>query len=98
MATVSFPLGAGQFMAGDLTTHEQVSNLLGNFTWTGKNLTVEEQDILEHWQTPYSGVYVSLAGFILFTVSMYITIGVYIIELDSVTVYFFDCKLNYPSS
>ncbi|KAF2900622.1 hypothetical protein ILUMI_05561 [Ignelater luminosus] len=67
VATISFPLGAGQFMAGDLTTHEQVSNLLGNFTWTGKNLTVEEQDILEHWQTPYSGVYVSLTGFMLFT-------------------------------
>ncbi|KAK5638942.1 hypothetical protein RI129_013237 [Pyrocoelia pectoralis] len=67
VATVSFPLGTGQFMAGDLNTHDQVSNLFSNFTWTGEELTVQEQGILDHWQTPYSGVYVSLAGFIVFT-------------------------------
>ncbi|XP_031330673.1 chloride channel protein 2 isoform X3 [Photinus pyralis] len=67
VSTVSFPLGSGQFMAGELNTHDQVSNLFSNFTWTGKTLTVEEQAIVEHWQTPYSGVYVSLGGFIVFT-------------------------------
>ncbi|KAF5285463.1 hypothetical protein FQA39_LY16637 [Lamprigera yunnana] len=67
VATVSFPLGLGQFMAGDLNSHDQVSSLFSNFIWTSKNLTVEEQDIIEHWETPYSGVYVSLGGFIAFT-------------------------------
>lgn len=61
-------------MAGDLTTHDQVSSLFSNFTWTKSNLTVEEQDVIEHWVTPYSGVYVSLGGFIVFTVNNYISI------------------------
>lgn len=67
VATVSFPLGLGQFLAGDLTTHDQVSTLFANFTWTKANLTVEEQAILNHWQTPWTGVIVNLAGFMGFT-------------------------------
>lgn len=68
VASISFPLGTGQFIAGDLTTHQQVVSLFSNFTWTKDNLTVEEQDIVNHWITPYSGVWVSLTGFVLFTV------------------------------
>ncbi|KRT78773.1 hypothetical protein AMK59_7172, partial [Oryctes borbonicus] len=67
VSSVSFPLGFGQFMAGDLTTHQQVINLFSNFTWTKSNFTVEELDVLNHWTTPYSGVWVSLIGFVLFT-------------------------------
>nr|XP_022908827.1 chloride channel protein 2 [Onthophagus taurus] len=67
ISTVSFPLGLGQFIAGDLTTHEQVLNLFSNFTWTNSNLTVEQQAVLNHWITPYTGVFINLAGFVLFT-------------------------------
>ncbi|KAI4454529.1 chloride channel protein 2 [Holotrichia oblita] len=67
VASISFPLGTGQFIAGDLTTHQQVVSLFSNFTWTKDNLTVEEQDLVNHWITPYSGVWVSLTGFVLFT-------------------------------
>ena len=68
VSSVSFPLGLGQFTAGDLTTHQQVSNLFSNFTWTKGNLSVEEQALVAHWTTPYTGIYVNLVGFVLFTV------------------------------
>ncbi|XP_019876092.2 chloride channel protein 2 isoform X2 [Aethina tumida] len=67
VSTISFPLGTGQFIAGDLTTHDQVASLFSNFTWTNSNLTVEEQEILNHWTTPYTGVYVNLVCYIVFT-------------------------------
>lgn len=69
ISTISFPLGTGQFIAGDLTTHDQVASLFSNFTWTNNNLTVAEQEILNHWQTKYSGVYINLVCYIVFTVS-----------------------------
>ncbi|CAH0549331.1 unnamed protein product [Brassicogethes aeneus] len=67
VSTISFPLGTGQFIAGDLTTHEQVVSLFSNFTWTNSNLTVEEQEIINHWTTPYAGVYVNLVCYVVFT-------------------------------
>ncbi|XP_026467540.1 chloride channel protein 2-like isoform X2 [Ctenocephalides felis] len=67
VASVSFPLGFGQFMAGDLNTHDQVAGLFTNFTWTKGNLSVQEAEVVKHWITPYSDVFISLSGFLLFT-------------------------------
>lgn len=67
VASVCFPLGPGRYMAGDLTTHDQVAQLFTNFTWTKDDFTVEEAEILRHWSTDHSNVFVSLAGFTLFT-------------------------------
>ncbi|XP_065333405.1 chloride channel protein 2 isoform X1 [Cloeon dipterum] len=67
VASVSFPPGLGQFMAADLSTHDQVSGLFTNFTWTKENLTVEEIDVVRHWTTNYTDVHFSLASFTLFT-------------------------------
>ncbi|XP_059489334.1 chloride channel protein 2 isoform X2 [Neocloeon triangulifer] len=67
VASASFPPGLGQFMAADLTTHDQVHGLFTNFTWTKDNLTVEEIDVVRHWSTDLTDVHVSLAGFTLFT-------------------------------
>ena len=67
-ASVSFPLGLGQFMAGDLNTHDQVHGLFTNFTWTKSDLSVEEMSVVQHWSTPHSDVFVGLLGFVLFTV------------------------------
>jgi hypothetical protein len=69
--TVSFPLGLGQYFAGDLTTHQQVTDLFSNFTWTSANLTADQHSILKHWTTHHSGVFISLSGYIAFTVSLY---------------------------
>ncbi|XP_032669295.1 chloride channel protein 2 isoform X1 [Odontomachus brunneus] len=67
VSSVSFPLGLGQFMAGDLNTHDQVYGLFTNFTWTKKNLVAEEMNIVKHWSTPYTDVFSGLLGFVLFT-------------------------------
>ncbi|KAK7793887.1 hypothetical protein R5R35_003570 [Gryllus longicercus] len=66
VATVSFPLFLGQYMAGDLNSHDQVSGLFTNFTWTKEDLTVEEAEIVSHWSTTHTDVFVSLAGFTIF--------------------------------
>ncbi|EEB12858.1 Chloride channel protein ClC-Ka, putative [Pediculus humanus corporis] len=66
-ASTCFPLGLGRYMAGDLSTHDQVTSLFTNFTWTKSEFTVEEVEILRHWSTDHSNVFVSLGGFTLFT-------------------------------
>ncbi|XP_012539647.1 chloride channel protein 2 isoform X2 [Monomorium pharaonis] len=67
VSSVSFPLGLGQFMAGDLNTHDQVFGLFTNFTWTKKNLSVEEMNIVKHWSTSYTDVFSGLLSFVLVT-------------------------------
>lgn len=67
VSSVSFPLGLGQFMAGDLNTHDQVYGLFTNFTWTKQELGVEEMNMVKHWSTAYTDVFIGLVGFIAFT-------------------------------
>ncbi|CAK9798858.1 Chloride channel protein 2 [Anthophora plagiata] len=67
VSSVSFPLGLGQFMAGDLNTHDQVYGLFTNFTWTKEELGVEEMNIVKHWSTNYTDVFIGLFGFVAFT-------------------------------
>lgn len=55
-------------MAGTLNTHDQVTNLFSNFTWSSENLTVAEQDIVKNWKTPYTGIFVNLAIYIAYQV------------------------------
>lgn len=69
VSSVSFPLGLGQFMAGDLNTHDQVYGLFTNFTWTKQELGVEEMNIVKHWSTVYTDVFIGLIGFVAFTVN-----------------------------
>ncbi|XP_059609893.1 chloride channel protein 2 isoform X2 [Phlebotomus argentipes] len=67
VSTISFPLGLGQFIAGELSTHEQVLQLFTNFTWTKPELTVEQAAIVKHWTTSYTNVFVNLTIYTLFT-------------------------------
>ncbi|XP_076183034.1 chloride channel protein 2 isoform X5 [Ptiloglossa arizonensis] len=67
VSSVSFPLGLGQFMAGDLNTHDQVYGLFTNFTWTKQELGVEEMNTVKHWSTAYTDVFTGLLGFVAFT-------------------------------
>lgn len=71
VSSVSFPLGLGKFMAGDLNTHDQVHGLFTNFTWTKTDLNVEEMNVVRHWATPYTDVFTGLFSFALVTVSVY---------------------------
>lgn len=66
-SSVSFPLGLGRFMAGDLNTHDQVTGLFSNFTWTKDELTVEESEVLRHWTTKSTDHFICLTGFIIYT-------------------------------
>lgn len=97
VASVSFPLGLGQFIAGDLTTHEQVTALFINFTWTKPNHTVEEMNILQHWSTPHTDVFIGLFGFIAFTVVINQDCDSFIKSIGKMLILFdFPSKLFFP--
>lgn len=70
VSSLSYPLGTGQFIAGELSTHDQVSQLFSNFTWSTDDLTVEQATIVNNWSTTYSDVFVNLTCYTLFTVSI----------------------------
>lgn len=78
IATVSFPLGPGAYLAADLTTHDQVTTLFSNFTWSRSELTVEQLAVVRHWLPPFAqaqattaaatgAVFFNLASFVMFT-------------------------------
>lgn len=69
VATISYPLGTGQFIAGELSTHQQVHELFTNFTWTASELTVEQATIVNHWSTSYTDVFFHLSAYLAFTVT-----------------------------
>lgn len=72
VATISYPLGTGQFIAGELSTHQQVHELFTNFTWTASELTVEQATIVNHWSTSYTDVFFHLTAYLAFTVTYYL--------------------------
>ncbi|XP_055541757.1 chloride channel protein 2 isoform X3 [Wyeomyia smithii] len=67
VATLSFPLGFGQYIAGELSTHEQVLQLFSNFTWSNHDLTVEQAAIVSNWRTAYTDVFANLFIYLLYT-------------------------------
>lgn len=69
VSSISYPLGTGRFIAGELSTHEQVHQLFTNFTWTADELTVEQATILNHWSTEHTDIFFHLTAFLLFTVN-----------------------------
>lgn len=76
VATVSFPLGPGAYLAADLTTHDQVVSLFSNFTFSKADLTVEQLATVRHWLPPGArspahaaagAIFINLAAFAAFT-------------------------------
>ncbi|XP_055299959.1 chloride channel protein 2 isoform X4 [Sitodiplosis mosellana] len=67
VSSISYPLGTGRFIAGELSTHEQVHELFTNFTWTADELTVEQATIVNHWSTEYTDIFFHLSSYLLFT-------------------------------
>ncbi|XP_055373776.1 chloride channel protein 2 isoform X2 [Condylostylus longicornis] len=67
VSTITFPLFTGQFIAGELSTHEQVTQLFTNFTWTRPDLTIEQTEVVSNWMTPYTDVFINLACYVVFT-------------------------------
>ncbi|XP_034488312.1 chloride channel protein 2-like isoform X5 [Drosophila innubila] len=67
VSSISFPLGTGQFLAGELSTHEQVTQLFSNFTWSREDLTVEQAAVVTHWTTNLTSVFGNLVCYTIFT-------------------------------
>ncbi|XP_043199053.1 chloride channel protein 2-like [Amphibalanus amphitrite] len=70
ISSTTFPLGLGQFLAADQTTHDQVLELFANFTWSSSDLTVDEAEAVNHWTNPYTSFYANLCIYILVTFGM----------------------------
>ncbi|EDW81287.2 uncharacterized protein Dwil_GK11108 [Drosophila willistoni] len=66
ISTLTFPLGTGQFLGGQLSSDEQLSDLFSNFTWTSADLSLKQAEIVSHWSTKYSSVFVNLTCYTLF--------------------------------
>lgn len=66
ISTITFPLGTGQFIGGDLETEKQLTHLFSNFTWTSTDLNTEQTEIVSHWTTKYSSVFGNLICYTLF--------------------------------
>ncbi|XP_061493432.1 chloride channel protein 2 isoform X2 [Rhineura floridana] len=67
IATLTFPPGFGQFMAGQLTQKETLVTLFDNRTWAKQGLAEEFEyiGVSEAWKHPRSNVFVTLVVFIL---------------------------------
>uniref|UniRef100_A0A336KVJ3 CSON015458 protein n=1 Tax=Culicoides sonorensis TaxID=179676 RepID=A0A336KVJ3_CULSO len=66
IATVTFPIGIGQYLAIEIDSHQQIEELFRNFTWTKENLTENEMKILQHWQVNGNS-FISLCCFAAYT-------------------------------
>lgn len=71
IATLSFPRGFGKYMAGAVTTHQQMTDLLNDITWSKDNLTVVEMEALRHWIPEGTNVFVNIFCYFVFHVSFY---------------------------
>ncbi|XP_039212443.1 chloride channel protein 2 isoform X1 [Crotalus tigris] len=67
IATLTFPPGFGQFMAGQLTQKETLVTLFDNRTWAKQGLAEEFEfgGVSEAWKHPRANVFVTLVVFIL---------------------------------
>uniref|UniRef100_A0A8C6XX26 Chloride voltage-gated channel 2 n=1 Tax=Naja naja TaxID=35670 RepID=A0A8C6XX26_NAJNA len=67
IATLTFPPGFGQFMAGQLTQKETLVTLFDNRTWAKQGLAEEFEfgGVSEAWKHPHANVFVTLVVFIL---------------------------------
>lgn len=63
IASVAFPLGFGRFIASEVTTHHQMTDLFNNITWSKANLTVTEADALHHWVPEGTNVFGNLVSY-----------------------------------
>ncbi|XP_064642186.1 chloride channel protein 2-like isoform X2 [Lineus longissimus] len=68
ITSLTFPLGLGQFMGGELTYHRAIDMLFSNFTWIGadtKMMTLGEREIIRYWSPEHSHIFVTLTLFII---------------------------------
>ncbi|EDO41473.1 predicted protein, partial [Nematostella vectensis] len=66
IATITYPKGLGQFMAGQLTQKAALNELFSNTTWSVARTSKDASDIevLQHWDGANTNIYVTLVIFI----------------------------------
>ncbi|CAH3038066.1 unnamed protein product [Porites lobata] len=66
IATITFPKGLGQFMAGELTSQQAIDELFMNITWSEAQNSEDQAslNVLEHWDGANTNIYVTLVIFI----------------------------------
>lgn len=69
ISTLTFPLGTGQFLGGDISTENQLTQLFSNFTWTEKDLSEKQAKIVAQWSTKYTSIFSNLIYYTLYHVS-----------------------------
>lgn len=63
IASITFPLGFGRFIASEVTTHHQLTDLFNNITWSKANLSVSEVDALHSWVPEGTNVFGNLFSY-----------------------------------
>ncbi|KAJ7393609.1 Chloride channel protein 2 [Desmophyllum pertusum] len=66
IATITFPKGLGQFMAGELTSKQAIDELFINITWSEARESEDQAslNVLKHWDGANTNIYVTLVIFI----------------------------------
>lgn len=66
IATITFPKGFGQFMAGELTSKQAIDELFMNITWSEAQDSDDQAslNVLRHWDGANTNIYVTLVIFI----------------------------------
>lgn len=66
IATITFPKGLGQFMAGELTQKQAIDELFINITWSEARDSDDQAslNVLKHWDGANTNIYVTLVIFI----------------------------------
>ncbi|XP_077868660.1 chloride channel protein 2-like [Saccoglossus kowalevskii] len=68
LSTLTFPLGFGQFMAGELTPGQVLNSLFSNETWAGASEeTVAQSQYASYWLGNHGNVFLSLSVYTLMT-------------------------------
>lgn len=70
IATISFPSGFGRYIASEVTTHHQMTDMFNNITWSKANLSVSEAEILHYWVPEGTNVFGNLFCYSSFHVSL----------------------------
>lgn len=67
ISSLTFPLGLGQFFAGELTSKQAINELFSNITWTtGQAEGLRDEEIISHWKHGSTNIYVNLCIFVVF--------------------------------
>ena len=87
IATLYFPPGLGQYLVSTLSTQQQIMSLFSNFTWMSNDLNIEQAQIVSNWTNGHSNPFVTLAIYMVSTVS----VNILFLNLIAILTYLLFC-------